>query len=147
MEEMPLLRDFAPMSPAQARQLSPLQLAYLGDGVWELLVRELLLSRGLRINHLHREAIRRVNATAQAEAMAALVPLLAQDELDVAHRGRNTRPHHGAPKNQSVIAYAEATALETLFGYLYLTGQDERLLELFHAAQEEESHAQDRTEG
>ena len=138
-----MLEDCPVMTPAQARQLSPLQLAYLGDGVWELLVRRRLLAQGLRISHLHAEAIRRVNATAQAQAMAALLPRLTGEERDVALRGRNTRPHHGAPKHQSAIAYAEATALETLFGYLYLTGQEARLQELFRAAQEEEPHAED----
>ena len=81
-------------------------------------------------------AIACVNAGAQARAMERILPLLTEEEADVARRGKNAHPHHAAPKNQDVIDYHQATGLEALVGYLYLTGQEERLLTLFQASQE-----------
>ena len=126
-----------PMDPERARLLGPLQLAYLGDSVWDMLVRTGLLLRGLNVQHMHREAIARVNAGAQAAAFRRLREHLTEAEEGVALRGRNAHPHHGVPKNQNPQDYADATALECLMGYLYLTGQEARLEELFRIAQEE----------
>ncbi len=125
------------MDEERARLMGPLQLAYLGDTVWDLLVRSSLLRRGLNVRHMHRESIARVNAGAQARAFHILREHLTEAEEGVALRGRNAHPHHGVPKNQNPQDYADATALESLMGYLCLTGQEERIYQLFTIAQEE----------
>ena len=127
------------MATDQARLLNSLQLAHVGDSVWELMIRTRLIYRGLNVRHMHKEAIACVNAGAQARALARILPLLTAEEADVARRGRNAHPHHAAPKNQDACDYHQATGLEALVGYLYLTGQEDRLLELFRISQEEES--------
>ena len=124
------------MERDKARLLNSLQLAHVGDTVWELLVRSRMIYRGYNVRNMHKEAIACVNAGAQARAMARILPLLTEEEGDVARRGRNVHPHHAAPKNQDAADYHQATALEALVGYLYLTGQEERLLELFCFSQE-----------
>ena len=131
------LREHAPMEKDRARLLNSLQLAHVGDSVWELMVRTRLIYQGRNVRNMHREAIACVNAGAQARAMERIRPLLTEEESDVARRGRNAHVHHGAPKNQDAADYHQATGLEALVGYLYLTGQEERLLELFRISQEE----------
>lgn len=136
-EEMRLtLREAAPMLPDDARRLNPLQLAYIGDTVFDLLIRSRLLYRGYNLHHCHQEAVAVVNARAQAEALSRIEPLLTEEEMAIVRRGRNTHAHHAAPRNQKPIDYQAATALEALVGYLYLTGQEERLLTLFQHSQE-----------
>ncbi len=137
------LRESAPMDNQRARMLNPLQLAYIGDAVWELLVRSRIIYKGRSARHVHKEAVACVNAGAQSEAFRRIEGLLTEDEADVARRGRNAHAHHAAPKNQDAADYRAATALEALIGYLYLTAQEERLLELFKRSQEEEHHAQE----
>ena len=131
------MRELPPLSEDMARQRNPLQLAYLGDAVWELLVCSRLTARNLNVHNMHKEAIRHVSARAQAVSWLRIQPLLTETEADVAQRGRNSHVHHGTPKNQDPADYAAATALECLFGYLYLTGQEERMLALFRRSQEE----------
>ena len=135
------LRESAPMEEARARMLNPLQLAYIGDGVWELLVRSRLIYQGRSARHVHKEAVACVNAHAQSEAFRKIEPLLTEAEADIARRGRNAHAHHAAPKNQDAADYRAATALEALIGYLYLIGCEDRLLALFKHSQEVESHA------
>lgn len=130
------------MEAARARMLNPLQLAYIGDGVWELLVRTRLIYQGRSARHIHKEAVACVNAGAQAVSLRRIEMLLTQEEADVARRGRNAHAHHASPKNQDAGDYRAATALEALIGYLYLTGQEERLLHLFAISQEENANAQ-----
>ena len=137
------LRESAPMDVSRARMLNPLQLAYIGDGVWELLVRSRLIYMGRSARHIHKDAVACVNARAQAEAFRRIEAMLMEDEADVARRGRNAHAHHAAPKNQDAADYRAATALEALIGYLYLTGQEERLLLLFKSSQEVENNAQE----
>ena len=106
-------------------------LAFLGDAVFGLMVREALVNRSNRpAGKLHEESVRLVNACAQAHAAQLLLPELTQEELDVYKRGRNTHLSH-TPKNQSSADYHSATGLECLFGYLYLNGSSKRLRELF----------------
>lgn len=130
------MSGFEPMDQRQAQLLNSLQLAHVGDTVWDLLVRTELIYQGRNVRNMHKDAIARVNAGAQARAMERILPHLTEDEAGVARRGRNAHPHHAAPKNQDAIDYHYATALESLVGYLYLTGQDERLTELFRISQE-----------
>ena len=125
-----LLHGEEPMSPVDAERLSPLRLAYIGDTVWDLLVRSRVLFQGLNLHHMHEEAIQAVNAGAQAAAFRAVDPVLTEKEASIARRGRNAHARHPAPKHQSPEDYQAATALETLIGYLYLTGQEDRIREL-----------------
>jgi ribonuclease-3 family protein len=124
---------------AAALQLSPLQLAYIGDTVWDLMVRTCLLQTGKNLHGMHCAAVARVNAKAQALALGRLNDKLTVEEADMVRRGRNAHSRHGAPKNQDPAAYSQATGLETLIGYLYLSGRYERLQELFKMAQQEET--------
>ncbi|HHV50585.1 MAG TPA: ribonuclease III [Clostridiales bacterium] len=109
------------------RTLSPLTLAFVGDGVYELMVREMLASQANRPNgELHKLSVNLVRAEAQSAAMETLLPLLTEQEEAVYRRGRN------AHTQRSGSDYHRATGLEALFGYLYLTGNIERLRFLFY---------------
>lgn len=113
--------------------LPPLTLAYVGDAVYELHVRQRLLQRGMvRVNDLHKNAVRYVRAKAQAMALAELYPTLSEAEQDVVRRGRNAKGH-SAPKGSDAAEYAASTSFETLVGYLYLGGKEERLSEVLAA--------------
>jgi len=122
---------FAPVSEKEARLKNALVLAFLGDTVWDLLVRGKLLSSMASVNTLHREAVTKVNAGAQALALERILPCLSPSEAEIVRRGQNTHNKHNAPKNQDPKDYHKATGLEALLGYLYLTGQHSRILELF----------------
>ena len=137
------LRESTPMEESRARMLNPLQLAYIGDAVWELIVRSRIIYKGRSARHVHKDAVACVNAHAQSEAFRRIEALLTEEEADIARRGRNAHAHHAAPKNQDAADYRAATALEALIGYLYLTGQEERLLTLFMHSQEDDNHAQE----
>ena len=121
-------------------QISALGLAHLGDGVYELMVRSWLCLHGKATNAgLHRAAVRYVAAPAQARLARAILPLLTQEEQTVYRRARNS--HTAAiPKGASVGEYHAATALEALFGWLYLQGKTDRLNELFNRMMEEVVH-------
>ena len=126
-----MMTDFSPgLTPEQARMLSPLQLAYIGDSVHALLVRTNLLQKNLLVRDMHRASNEAVSAVSQARELASLLPLLSPEEADIVRRGRNAHPHHSAPKSASTADYAGATGLEALLGYLYVTGQSERIKEL-----------------
>ena len=117
--------------------LSSLGLAHLGDGVFEVMVRSWLILRGkAKAKDLHRATVRYVSAPAQARLAQKILPVLTQEEQDVYRRGRNS--HTAAiPKGASVAEYHTATALEALFGWLYLRGETDRLNELFTLMMEE----------
>lgn len=134
-----MMTDFSPvLTLEEARMLSPLQLAYVGDSVHALLVRTHLLQKNLLVKDMHRAANEAVSAVSQARELARLLPRLSEEEAAIVRRGRNAHPHHGAPKSASVGEYAEATGLEALLGYLYLTGQSEKIRELLPYLQGEE---------
>ena len=112
-------------------QLSPLTLAFLGDAVFEIFARERLVCMGSRpVSELNHLAVRDVCCQSQADAARRLLPCLTEEEAAVFRRGKNAHPGH-IPKNADQSDYHEATALEALFGYLYLTGNIDRLRELF----------------
>ncbi|MBQ0013748.1 MAG: ribonuclease III [Clostridia bacterium] len=112
-------------------QYSPLTLAFLGDSVFELLVREALVKTANRPgSELHKEKLEFVSASAQADAFRIIESMLNEKELDIYRRGRNAHTNH-TPKNMSVADYHAATGLEALFGYLYLEGESDRMNELF----------------
>lgn len=116
------------------RTYSPLTLAYIGDAIYDLVIRTVVVERANQsANNLHKKTVRYVNARVQAKMIEALESELTEDEVAVYHRGRNAKSYTSA-KNASIIEYRKATGLEALCGYLYLTGQQERLLCLIHKA-------------
>ena len=118
--------------------LSSLGLAHLGDSVYEVMVRSWLCLLGkARAADLHKATVKYVAAPAQARMTQAILPLLTEKEQDVFRRGRNTAPH-SVPKAASREEYQTATALEALFGWLYLQGRTERLNQLFSLMMGEE---------
>ena len=112
--------------------LSPLTLAFVGDAVYELMVRERLAADGsMPANVLHHKAVKIVCAGAQAQGYLALESILTEEELCILKRGRNAHSTK-VPKNSSPSDYRRATGVEALFGYLYLKGDLERLTVLFN---------------
>lgn len=113
---------------------SPLVLAFLGDATYAHFVRYHLIAKGLvKPNQLHKEANRYVSATAQANILMLLMPMLSEEEAAIVKRGRNAKSGSVA-KNASIIDYRHATAFEALVGYLYLKGEEERMAELLEQA-------------
>ncbi len=112
------------------RAYSPLTLAYIGDGIYELVIRSVVVERANRsANDLHKKTVRYVKAETQAAIIQALSEELTADEEAVYKRGRNAKSYTTA-KNASTGDYRKATGFEALIGYLYLTGQTDRLLYL-----------------
>ncbi|CAK7004842.1 Mini-ribonuclease 3 [Tissierella carlieri] len=118
------------LSAEDIAMLSPLQLAYIGDAVYELLVRTYLLEKKLPVKELHKLTIKYVKAKAQADIVHMLEDILNEDERAVVKKGRNAKTNT-MPKNADMIDYKYATGFEALMGYLYLMGKDYRIAELF----------------
>ena len=114
-----------------------LELAYLGDTLWDLMVRSRLVKKGGRMKELHRAAVKQVCAKAQSEALERIEAMLTEEEAAVVRRARNAR--QSPTKNADPGEYHRATALEALVGWLYLTGQRARMEELMNAALPEEN--------
>lgn len=115
-------------------QIPTLALAYLGDAVIELLVRDMLIKKGLcHPKDLNKASRSFVTLEAQSNAVEKILPILTEEELSVFKRGRNSKPHT-TPKHGEKIQYLRATGLETLFGHLYESGQNARINELFNVA-------------
>ena len=122
---------------AEIDAISNLGLAHIGDSVFELLCRSYLCARGGKnVGNLHRDTIAMVKATAQAEFVDRLLPLLTEEEMAYYRRGKNAHVH-AVPKSATAAEYAKATGLEALFGALYLAGKTQRLNQLFRAVMEE----------
>lgn len=118
----------------EIREISTAALAYLGDCVLELCVREYLVRKGISTSgHLNEAALGFVRASAQAHAMKNILPLLNETEEGYFRRGRNVG-HSSVPKNATVSDYRIATGMEVLFGYLHMTDQSDRIEELFRLA-------------
>lgn len=113
-------------------QYSAIGLAYIGDGVYELLVRERMIAKGnFPVNQLHKKTVSFVKAAAQSEAFALIENHLTEKEMAVFRRGRNAHSNT-IPKNANPSDYRRATGLEALFGYLYLLGENNRVYEIFN---------------
>lgn len=110
--------------------LSPLQLAYIGDAVYSLLIKTFLLEKELSLNKLHKKTIEYVKAEAQSETIHKLEDDLTEREKTIVKRGRNAKSGT-VPKNADMADYRYATGFEALFGYLYLKGRDDRIYQLF----------------
>lgn len=112
------------------RAYSPLTLAYIGDAIYDLVIRSVVVERANRsANDLHKKTIRYVKAETQSAMIMALQEELTEEEVAVYKRGRNAKSHTMA-KNASMSDYRKATGFEALMGYLYLTGETDRLLYL-----------------
>ena len=123
----------SPLEEPKARMYSPLTLAFLGDAVYSLLVRNMLsMQENKSAGKLHKESVKYVNAAFQAQMIKELLPSLTENETAVFKRGRNARTG-GIPKNQSSADYHYATGLECLFGWLWLKDRTERITELYSA--------------
>ena len=121
---------------ADVSSLSPLTLAFLGDTVFDLLVRsELVCEANRPVNALHQTASKRVCAKAQADGIRGIMDMLTEEEISIFKRGRNAHTG-GIPKHASSADYHYATGLESLFGWLYLKGETERIKQLFKAINE-----------
>lgn len=130
------MKDFFQLKEVDIRTYSPLTLAYIGDSIYDLIIRTVIVSRGnTSVNKLHHHTIQYVKAPAQAKIAKALLPYLTEEEQDILRRGRNAKPYTKA-KNATMEEYKKATSLEALVGYLYLIGREERLLELMKLGME-----------
>lgn len=124
------LNDKFNIEPKDIRTYSPLTLAYIGDSIYDVVIRSILVNKGnTPVNKLHQRASQIVKATTQAQMILALMDELTEEEADWYRRGRNSKPHTKA-KNASTMDYLEATGFETVMGYLYLTGDMDRICEL-----------------
>ncbi len=125
------------LSGEDIMMLSPLQLAYIGDAVYELLVRTSLLDKDTNVNQLNKLARKYVKAEGQSKIVHELEELLTDDEKYYVKKGRNTKTN-SSPKNADMIDYKYATGFECLFGYLYLSHREERIQDLFECIQKME---------
>lgn len=125
-----VIRDSFGLKKIDMRTYSPLALAFIGDSVYEIIIRSLVTEQSNRpANTLNKAKVHYVNAAAQAFIIDSIMDRLSEEEEAVYHRGRNAKSYTSA-KNQSVIDYRKATGLEALCGYLYLAGRLDRVLEL-----------------
>ena len=124
------IENFFEIKDNDIRSFSPLTLAYIGDAVYEIIIRTIIVEKGnAPVNKLHHKASSIVKAAAQRKAMENIMPLLTEGEEAVYKRGRNAKSYTSA-KNASIIDYRIATGFEALIGFLYLSGKNGRILEL-----------------
>lgn len=125
-----LMKQSFEIKEVDIRTYSPLTLAYIGDSIFELMIRTVIVERGNEpANRLHHKTVAYVNAQTQSEMIEALQEDLTEEEMAVYKRGRNAKSYTSA-KNASIVDYRKATGLEALVGYLYLQDKPERILEL-----------------
>ena len=125
-----LIKQSFDLKEVDIRTYSPLTLAYIGDSIYDLIIRTVVVERGNEpANKLHRKTVTFVKAETQSEMIELLLPELTEEELAVYKRGRNAKAYTSA-KNASIGDYRKATGLEALMGYLYLTDRTERIIEL-----------------
>ncbi|MBP5595230.1 Mini-ribonuclease 3 [Pseudobutyrivibrio sp.] len=118
------------IEPKDIRTYSPLTLAYIGDAIFDVVIRSILVNKGnTAVNKLHQRASAVVKAPTQAKMAAVLMDDFTEEEADWYRRGRNSKPHTKA-KNATTMDYLEATGFEAVMGYLYLTGDMDRICEL-----------------
>ena len=126
-----------PVPRERAKQINPIVLAFVGDAVYTLCVRtRLALSSGEKTGALNRRASERISAHGQSEALARILPMLTEEEAEIYRRGRNAKKPTKS-KNATVAEYVRSTGFEALLGYLYLTGQTERIRQLFFSEDDE----------
>ena len=139
-----LIKKSFDLKEVDIRTYSPLTLAYIGDAVYDLIFRtDVVLQGNTSANKLHNKTVQYVKAPAQARLIESIMEELSEEELAVYKRGRNAKPYTMA-KNATMGEYKKATGLEALMGYLYLTDQMDRALQLIqrglHNAEDKEEH-------
>ncbi|MBD5548221.1 MAG: ribonuclease III [Lachnospiraceae bacterium] len=139
-----LIKKSFDLKEVDIRTYSPLTLAYIGDAVYDLIFRtDVVLQGNTSANKLHNKTVQYVKAPAQARLIESIMEELSEEELAVYKRGRNAKPYTMA-KNATMGEYKKATGLEALVGYLYLTDQMDRVLQLIqkglHNAEDKEEH-------
>lgn len=128
------IRECFGVKEVDIRTYSPLALAYIGDGIFDLVIRSVVVGRGnTRASQLHRRTSEVVKAHTQAEMIRVLEPMLSEEEAEVYRRGRNAKSPTMA-KNATMSDYRNATGFEALMGYLYLGDRFDRILELTKTA-------------
>ena len=133
------IKELFQLEDTDIRTYSPLTLAYIGDAIYELVIRTILVEKGnTQVNKLNQRANRLVKASAQSEMIEKLKPHLTEEEMAVFKRGRNAKSYTMA-KNATMSDYRRATGFEALMGYLYLKEQWERMLELIKLGMTEET--------
>ena len=124
------IKEKLELSPTDIKSYSPLTLAYIGDGIYDLMIRTMIVEKGnAPVNKLHKKVSSLVKASAQMEIFHIIEPILTEEELAIYKRGRNAKSYTSA-KNASMSDYRIATGFEALMGYLYMTDELPRLLEL-----------------
>lgn len=124
------IQDALQLNETDVRSYSPLVLAYIGDCVYDLIIKSMVISNGNKqVHKLHEETSQYVQASTQSKMMRAMQPCLTEEEHAVYRRGRNAKSVSPA-KNQSITDYRRATGFEALLGFLYLRKEYERLMEL-----------------
>ena len=124
------------MKAQDIRSYSPLTLAFIGEGIYDLIIRSVVVGKGnSHVNNLHKRASSLVKAQSQSELIKALLPELTEEETAVYKRGRNAKSTTVA-KNATISDYRRATGFEALIGYLYLEGQMDRIMELILSGME-----------
>lgn len=112
-------------------ELSPAVWAYIGDAVYELYVRSTLIAKGpAKTRQLHHDAVTRVRASYQADLLMKLEPFLSDEEVNILKRGRNIKSGH-VPPGSDPLTYRHSTAFEALIGFLFISGNQDRLMVLF----------------
>lgn len=125
-----IIREKMELSEVQITDYSPLTLAYIGDGIYEVIIRTLIIDEANRqVNKIHKAASHLVKAETQAKMIHLIMDDLTEEEQRIYKRGRNAKAVTRA-KNASMSDYRTATGFEALMGWLYLTGQSERMMEL-----------------
>ena len=125
-----ILKDSFELKENDIRSYSPLTLAYIGDAVYEIIIRTIVVSDGnTQVNKMHKKSSNLVKAETQANIIKAIMDDLSEEELGYYKRGRNAKSYTSA-KNATISDYRMATGFEALIGYLYLTGQTERMTEI-----------------
>ena len=133
-----MLTTSAPLTKNEARQISPVTLAFLGDAVYSLYVRErLTVENGGKAADLQRVASKVVSAQGQSEFLEKLFPLFTEEEADVFRRGKNAKKATKS-KSASNLEYSRSTGFEAVLGYLYLIGEEDRIKELLNASKEKD---------
>ncbi len=137
-ESLNHLRNHFPLDEKEIRTYSALSFAYIGDAVFDLVIRTMMVTKGnVRTNKYHQKVTDIVNAASQTRMAERILPSLSEEETTIFRRGKNAKPMSMA-KNQSRHDYRIATAYETLIGYLYLNGRMDRIIELVEMGLEEE---------
>lgn len=124
------IRNTLSLPDTDIKTYSPLTLAYIGDSIYDLIIRTVIVEKGnAPVNKLHKSTIKFVQASAQAELYYSIMDQLTEEEMSMYKRGRNAKSFTTA-KNAGIVEYRTATGFEALMGYLYLTDQTERMIEL-----------------